>query len=700
MGKQRLSDGIDVHYGEYAISGVTVINSSRQLRNITALRIDATEIINSSRQLVNVAGYTQTSGNASIEHASSPTFELKDTTNNVTFKAYAQDSNAFVGTTSSHNLNIGTNNTTAVNINNSQQITVNNASTFSGAMTVNANIDLSSTDTATRYIHMPRGGGITLYGDTSVHHGIFSRNSSNSSADDVLISSYGAIYLDLDSNDNNTSGADFSIVKHNGTTSIFRIDGEDSDVYAAGNIYPGGSTGTYIGNSGDYVQIQTAYGYTRIGAGNATYSHFYTDRSRYYFNKRLQVDEGIIQSHNEDLQLRRTNSANDRIVIGDTSTLIIHDGSEKFKVTNTGAVTHNQAYTFPTSDGSNGQALITNGSGTLSFGSVSASVAGISTSANATAITISSSENVTLAQSLFLAQQKRINFGGLGFATMNSGGNFEVGDLDDDDREVIIKGFSQTSKITMSDATIDMDGAKVTIATGGHGASPSGTNAHSGGGQLDIKCTNASNADNEMYSRIDLRNNTAQIARIAAISEGSGNTAGHLEFMTRSSTSNPLVTIMRIRNNGSVQIFGTLSKTFGSFEIPHPLPAKKSTHVLRHSFIEGPQCDNIYRGTVTLSDGSATVNLDTVSNMTEGTFVLLNRDVQTFTTNESDWDAVKGSVSGNILTISCQNTSSTATVSWLVIGERQDDEIKSSKITSTDSQGNLIVEAEDYEGGT
>jgi len=86
--------------------------------------------------------------------------------------------------------------------------------------------------------------------------------------------------------------------------------------------------------------------------------------------------------------------------------------------------------------------------------------------------------------------------------------------------------------------------------------------------------------------------------------------------------------------------------------------------------------------------------------MTEGTFVLLNRDVQTFTTNESDWDAVKGSVSGNILTISCQNASSTATVSWLVIGERQDDEIKSSKITSTDSQGNLIVEAEDYEGGT
>ena len=50
------------------------------------------------------------------------------------------------------------------------------------------------------------------------------------------------------------------------------------------------------------------------------------------------------------------------------------------------------------SDGSDGQALTTNGSGTLSFATISAGVAGISTSANATAITIDSSENVTFSQ--------------------------------------------------------------------------------------------------------------------------------------------------------------------------------------------------------------------------------------------------------------------------------------------------------------
>ena len=76
--------------------------------------------------------------------------------------------------------------------------------------------------------------------------------------------------------------------------------------------------------------------------------------------------------------------------------------------------------------------------------------------------------------------------------------------------------------------------------------------------------------------------------------------------------------------------------------------------------------------------------------MTEGTFVVLNRDVQCFTTNETGWGAVKGSVSGNILTITAQDNSSTDTISWMVIGERQDPNIKTSTIT--DDDGYLIVE--------
>ena len=140
----------------------------------------------------------------------------------------------------------------------------------------------------------------------------------------------------------------------------------------------------------------------------------------------------------------------------------------------------------------------------------------------------------------------------------------------------------------------------------------------------------------------------------------------------------------------SVSQNGGLSKASGSFKINHPLEAKKDTHHLVHSFVEAPQADNIYRGTATLSSGTATINLDTVSGMTEGTYVLLNTNTSCFTSNETDWDAVKGSVSGNTLTITCQNDSSTATVSWLVIGERHDQHMKDTEWT--DDNGKVIVE--------
>ena len=143
--------------------------------------------------------------------------------------------------------------------------------------------------------------------------------------------------------------------------------------------------------------------------------------------------------------------------------------------------------------------------------------------------------------------------------------------------------------------------------------------------------------------------------------------------------------------NLSVQ--GSLSKGSGSFKIDHPL--KPDTHHLVHSFVESPQANNIYRGKVELVAGHAEINIDTVSGMTEGTFVSLNREVQCFTSNESDWDSVRGSVNGNILTIDCQNSESVATVSWLVIGERQDQHMY--ETDWTDENGKVIVEPEKIE---
>ena len=188
--------------------------------------------------------------------------------------------------------------------------------------------------------------------------------------------------------------------------------------------------------------------------------------------------------------------------------------------------------------------------------------------------------------------------------------------------------------------------------------------------------------------------NTASIVNIGGSDFiGNINCATQIAFFTGANTTTLNGTSrMTIASNGAVAVAGALSKGSGSFKIDHPLESKKDTHHLVHSFIEGPQADLIYRGKATLSSGTATVNIDTVNGMTSGTFVALNTNVQCFTNNESGWTAVKGSVSGNTLTITAQDNSCTDTISWMVIGERQDPHMKDSETDWTDSDGKVIVE--------
>ena len=159
----------------------------------------------------------------------------------------------------------------------------------------------------------------------------------------------------------------------------------------------------------------------------------------------------------------------------------------------------------------------------------------------------------------------------------------------------------------------------------------------------------------------------------------SAHASKHIFFCDSSSSE------LLIQSTG-VTISGSLSKGSGSFNIPHP--TKGGDWRLRHSFIEGPLCDNIYRGTVTLSGGSATIDLDTYSGMTAGTWEALNTN--TWSMVSSSGNAVTWSLSGKTLTI---NGPDSAVCSWMVIGERKDPTIIASDIS--DSNGKLIVEYED-----
>ncbi len=176
--------------------------------------------------------------------------------------------------------------------------------------------------------------------------------------------------------------------------------------------------------------------------------------------------------------------------------------------------------------------------------------------------------------------------------------------------------------------------------------------------------------------------------RLLHPSTGSGALTGGY-FMKFNANSSDKFTV---KGNGDTAIAGALSKGSGSFTIPHPLEEKADTHNLVHSFVEGPQADLIYRGRVDLVDGSATVNIDIASGMTNGTFEVLCRDIQSFTTNESGWTAVRSSVEGNILTIEAQDSDCADSISWMVIGERKDPHMY--ETDWTDADGKVIVEPE------
>ena len=112
---------------------------------------------------------------------------------------------------------------------------------------------------------------------------------------------------------------------------------------------------------------------------------------------------------------------------------------------------------------------------------------------------------------------------------------------------------------------------------------------------------------------------------------------------------------------GELSVTGTKK-----FEMPHPHPDKRETHVIRHGAVESPTAgDTLYRYTVEAQSDGETVTLQLPDY-----FQYLNKDVDVWVNGDGHFGRSFGKVEGDILSVTCELSGS---YKVLVIGTRNDD---------------------------
>ena len=206
--------------------------------------------------------------------------------------------------------------------------------TFSGTVDVN---QLQLRDT---------GDYITFYGGDQLSHSISSRNNLGAAADDLRINSYGALYVNLDSNDNQTNTANFVIGNHGGIdgtmSSLFTVSGEtgnvsltgeldmnNNDIVGVNNIYHEADSNSYMGfHSPDMWRVVTG-GTERLTVNNSSIIMASTLAMNAHNidmnnNDIVGVDK-IVHEGDSDTWIRFHNSNQFQIVTGGTERLEVNN---------------------------------------------------------------------------------------------------------------------------------------------------------------------------------------------------------------------------------------------------------------------------------------------------------------------------------------------------------------------------------------
>jgi len=175
-----------------------------------------------------------------------------------------------------------------------------------------------------------RGDFITFYGDNSQNHSITSRNTAGDVSDDIRINSYGSIFFNLDSNNNNTSGADFYVGRHGSasgamvTTALFRVYGDSNYAYSAYSfrapIFYDSDNTTYYSNPAGASVFNTSVRANEVYArnwfrnddsGEGVYNqntgvHAYSYQSAYYAisgNSNSSISLQLRSSYNSSIRM-------------------------------------------------------------------------------------------------------------------------------------------------------------------------------------------------------------------------------------------------------------------------------------------------------------------------------------------------------------------------------------------------------------
>ena len=141
------------------------------------------------------------------------------------------------------------------------------------------------------------------------------KNRANGNADTMwLVGGDVGIVLDGPNNlirpTEETSGGINNKISLGSTTYNFK------NLHLSGYLYFNDTNSALTEGSGNSLKVQTNSGYIEIGPQNTSWAHIQTDRGKFYFNKQITVDSGIVESYNEDLILRRANNSADQITLG------------------------------------------------------------------------------------------------------------------------------------------------------------------------------------------------------------------------------------------------------------------------------------------------------------------------------------------------------------------------------------------------